>query len=184
MQFFRILIGVVLLFSACKGGLSEAEKRAFREELEQREVKRVTPGEVTEAVFQQGSSIADTLYQLFLTKDMDTKSLRTSVITAEDDPLLDSLNRKYKVHIKWIGAGVAHDTPVLTALEKQLLDAYLYNIENGQEVRENVQRIDEKSFLFTQPVHSNEIETFSTESLQLGGMWSITLSQREVILAL
>jgi hypothetical protein len=184
MQFFRILIGVVLLFSACKGGLSEAEKRAFREELEQREVKRVTPGEVTEAVFQQGNRMADTLYQLFLSKDMDTKSLRTSVITAEDDPLLDSLNRKYKVHIKWIGADVASDTPVVTTLEKQLLDAYLYNIENGEEVRENVQRIDEKSFLFTQPLHSNEIKTSSSESLQLGGMWSITLSQREVILAL
>jgi len=183
MQFFRILMGVVLLFPACKGGLSEAEKKAFREELEQREVKRVTPGEVTEAVFQQGNNIADTLYQLFLTKDIDTKLLRTSVITAEDDPLLDSLNRKYKVHIKWIGSDVASDTSVLTALEKELLDAYLYNIENGQEVRENVQRIDEKSFLFTQPVHSNAINS-STESLQWEGMWSITLSQREVILAL
>ena len=184
MRFFRVLICIMLLFPACKGGLSEAEKKAFREELEQREVKRVTPGEILEAVFQQGSHIADSLRQLAMTKNTDTKSLRTSVLTAKENPWLDSLNRQYKVRIKWVGADVANDTSVLTALEKQLLDAYLYNIENGQEVRENVQRIDEKSFLFTQPVHSNEVETSSTDSVQLEGMWSITLSQREVILAL
>ena len=184
MHFFRILMCVVLLFPACKGRLSDAEKKAFQEELEQREVKRITSGELTEAVSRQGRNIADTLYQLLLPKLMDANTLRTSVLTAEDEPLLDSLNRRYKVHIKWIGAGVATDTPVLTALEKQLLDAYLYNAENGQEVRENVQRIDEKSFLFTQPVPSNEIETSSAENLSLGGMWSITLLQREVILAL
>lgn len=184
MKFSNILIGAVLLLLACNGGLTDAQKKAFKEEYDQREVKRVTPGELTDAVFQQGNAIADTLQQLFSTKEREDNLWRTSVITAEDEPMLDSLNRKYKVHIKWIGAEAAEDTPVVTPLEKQLLDAYLYDTENGQEVRKNVQKIDEKSFLFTQPLLSETMNAAATESPKLWGMWSITLLQREIILAL
>jgi hypothetical protein len=180
MRFIWILIGSALLLLACNGGLTDAQKKAFKEENEQREVKRVTPGELTDAVFEQGNAIADTLQQLFSTEDTQVKGWHTSVITAEDEALLDSLNRKYKVHIKWIGAEAAEDTPVVTPLEKQLLDAYLYDTENGQEVRKNVQKIDEKSFLFTQPV----LLAATTDRSKLWGMWSITILQREVILAL
>jgi hypothetical protein len=174
----------VLLLLACNGGLTDAQKKAFKEEYDQREVKRITPGELTDAVFQQGNAIADTLQQLFLKENIQEKSWITSVLTAEDEPWLDSLNRKYKVHIKWIGAEAAEDTPVVTPLEKQLLDAYLYDVENGQEVRKNVQKIDEQSFLFTQPVLSETINSAATESPELWGMWSIILLQREIILAL
>jgi len=175
MRFILILICSVLLLSACKGGLTDEQKKAFKEELEQREIKRLTPGEVNDAVFQQGSIIADTLAQVGLTENFDAATLQTSVLTAEDYPVLDSLNRKYKVHIRWVGANVSKDTPVLMPLESQLLDAYLYNVENRQEVGKNVQGIDEKSFLFTQPVLSDK---------KLKGMWSITLLQKEVILGL
>ena len=171
---------LMLLLLACNGGLTDEQKKAFKEEYDQREVKRVTPGELTEAVYHQGNVIADTLQQLFSEKDRQDDLWHTSVITAEDEPLLDSLNRKYKVHIKWIGAEAAGDTPSMVPLEKQLLDAYLYDTENGREVRENVQKIDEKSFLFTQPV----LLSPTTESPKLWGMWSITLLSKEIILAL
>jgi hypothetical protein len=180
MRFTWILIGSALLLLACNGGLTDAQKKAFKEENEQREVKRVTPGELTDAVFEQGNTIADTLQQLFSIKEREDNLWRTSVITAEDEPVLDSLNQKYKVHIKWIGAEAAEGTPVVTPLEKQLLDAYLYDTENEQEMRKNVQKIDEKSYLFTQPV----LLAATTESPKLWGMWSILLLQREIILAL
>lgn len=180
MRFTWILIGAALLLSACNGGLTDAQKKAFKEENEQREVKRVTPGELTQAVYDHGNAIADTLQQLFSKKDRQDNLWHTSVITAEDEPLLDSLNRKYKVHIKWIGAEAGSDTPVVVPMEKQLMDAYLYDTENGQEVRKNVQKIDERSYLFTQPV----LLAATTESPKLWGMWSITILQREIILAL
>ncbi len=171
---------LMLLLLACNGGLTDEQKKALKEEYDQREVKRVTPGELTDAIFEQGNAIADTLQQLFSTKEREDNLWHTSVITAEDEPLLDSLNRKYKVHIKWIGAETGSDTPVMMAMEKQLLDAYLFDTENGREVRKNVQKIDEKSFLFTQPV----LLAATTDSSKLWGMWSITLLQREIILAL
>ena len=177
MKFSNVLIWFMLPLLACNGGLTDAQKKAFKEEYDQREVKRVTPGELNEAVFEQGNTIADTLQQLFSKKEMQEKGWGTSVITAEDEPLLDSLNRKYKVHIKWVGAEAAGNTPSLSPLEKQLLDAYIYNAENGQEVIKNVQKIDEQSFLFTAPMLSDQLT-------KLAGMWSITLLQREIILAL
>ncbi len=175
MRFIWILISLALLLSACKGGLTDEQKKAFKEELDKREIKRLTPGEVNEAISRQGSNIADTLYEVFSEKDIQSEAFRSSVLTAEDYPVLDSLNRNFKAHIKWIGTEAAKNTPAVLDLETQLLDAYVYNIENGLDARKNVQRIDEARFLFTQPVLSDK---------KLKGMWSITLLQKEVILGL
>ena len=97
-------------------------------------------------------------------------------------------------------------------LESQILDAYAYSLENGLELTPNLQRIDQDYILYTRPIildnalclachgkPGEEIVDTQLELLgslypedkavgyelgQLRGMWSIKLSQKELVLSL
>ena len=127
-------------------------------------------------------------------------------------PLSDSLAEKFGAQIKRTSLKVRNPSNRPDDLETQILEAYAYNVENGLDLVPNLQRIDRDYLLYTSPIllvnplclnchgrPGDEVIDPQMELLrslypddkavdyelgQLRGMWSIRLSQKEVVLAL
>lgn len=163
----------------------------------QHEIKRVLPGEVVEAAYTQGDTIARMIQQHLLaqyhTSSSDSESGLSEFLQNKTRVYLDSLEKKYKANIHWISPGDTASNR-LSSLEGQILKAYLYNVERNLEINHNVQRIDDESYLYTKPVifndnHKKELtahqqpisDTVSSDTARFLGMWSIKLSKKEII---
>jgi hypothetical protein len=64
----------------------------------------------------------------------------------------DSLSQRYAASLKRSSLRDLSPSSPLTAKERQVLDAYLYNAENKLEQRPNVQRLGDQALLYTSPI--------------------------------
>ena len=127
-------------------------------------------------------------------------------------PLTDSLSNKFNAEIRRTSLRTRNPLNAPSEIETQLLEAYEYNEENQLPMEDNVQRLDREHFLYTRPIVLNnklclnchgepakdiELETLKRiDSLypqdkarnyklgELRGMWSIKLSQKDLVNAL
>jgi hypothetical protein len=158
---YRIVI-IALVFGACGGSLSDEQRQKMREQMELREIRRVTDAEITEAAFSRGRELIKTI------EEMEGDSNRiASFIKAENG------------RIKWIEPG----TSSALALEQQLIDAYIA-AETGS-LQDNVQKIrntegDSDSILYTKPV----VTKLPDGADKLEGIWNIWLSRKQLILSM
>ncbi|MDX1627372.1 MAG: hypothetical protein R3345_01665 [Fulvivirga sp.] len=113
---------------ACGGSLSDEQRKALKEEMEAREIKKVKEEDIVARSFELGKAI----YQNHINNsDSLVKALNATILWLEPT---DS------------GGG---------DLEKQLLEAYVYSFEQGEKLSHNVQR-DSEVMLYTMPVVSEE----------------------------
>jgi hypothetical protein len=124
-------------------------------------------------------------------------------------PLVDSLSKKYGAVIKRVSFKVRNPKDVPTELEREILEAYEYQMENSAEMKSNVQAVEDDQYLFTKPIlvenalcltcHgtfenglTQETDAFikskypedkatGYEIGELRGMWSITFPKKEII---
>jgi hypothetical protein len=181
----------VMLLTAC-GGIDSSEQQidreSIREEMEQREIRRVLPAELVEAAYERGA----TLSQQALEIAIDARQTKSGTLQGPGDFLsaagkhIDSLAKAENVDIRWVS--VDTDTALLGEKERQLWEAYLYNIENELPVNDNVQRLGDEEYLYTRPLSlSPELRkkiagSEETESPQgFLGMWSIRISKKRLI---
>lgn len=158
--------------------------------MEQREIKRVLPGEIMDAAYQQGDTIANMIQQQLLDQyhQADSTSGLAHFFQTQTRNYADSLTKKYKADIRWISP---EDTAnrQLSTWEEQILSAYNYNIAQNLEIGHNVQRLDDENYLYTKPVFLDDIpekelteqQQSTLDSARFLGMWSIKLSKKEII---
>ncbi len=193
MKYTSCLFCVLLLLIACNGQLNSEERKAVRNEMNEREIKRITPGELIQTASNRGKKVADMAQTILLQSSFaHPDKLLIQELSESNTALFDSLNQNYIALTRWVGSKVLDQPNQLNSMEKQLLDAYLFNIENELEINENVQAMGNDSLLYTNPVmlskwlelSGDTTEQDNTRKDQLLGMWSIKLSKRAIILAM
>lgn len=188
----KILFALTICILGCDGARNQQINRdAISKAMEQQEVKRILPAELIEAAHTQGEAIATQAQELAINAyqaEAGTAKGFNSFVAEHTLEKLDSLAKSSKAEIRWIPANVDSTQIQLSALEQQLWEAYLYNVENDLAVNANVQKINEEAYLYTSPVMlSPELRkklpgSEDTPSNQgFLGMWSIRLSKKEII---
>lgn len=189
MKYFILITLLGAFLPACNNA-QQMDRQAVLEEMKERELKHVLPGEIMEAAYVQGDSTAQAVQSHIIQQYQASGSplSLSEFLQQYVKSGLDSLEKEYEAKIQWIAATDTASSQ-LTDLEQQILQAYLYNIENNLEVSHNVQRVDDESYLYTKPVTLNALQQKPTslqqapaDTSQFLGMWSIRLSKREIIL--
>lgn len=208
---------LILAFSACDMRDRKVSSEALKEEISQREIKRVNEAQIFEKASQIGEQIATTSQKTLgssLKMAISEQGLEHAIeyCNLQAMPLSDSLSEKFGAQIRRTSLKVRNPSNRPNDLETKILEAYAYNAENGLELIPNLQRIDQDYLLYTRPIllenalclnchgtPGEEINDPQMELLrlfypddkavgyelgQLRGMWSIRLSQKEVVLAL
>ncbi|WKN45111.1 hypothetical protein [Tunicatimonas pelagia] len=178
---YSVLLLLVII-SACGGtGEQRVDTTAVQEEMAQREPKRVTPEQVTEAAYQQGGSMAQQMLSL-LTKQYQEEKLEIDFVAYLQNQSVHTFAGEATIH--WIPVSTqASDLP---EKEQQILEAYRYSQEQQQELIGNVQRIGQDTLLYTHPVTLNDslrvqLALPADTAQILLGMWSIYISKKTIV---
>jgi hypothetical protein len=153
-------LGLVVVIAGCGGSLSDEQRKAVRERMEENKIVRVTEAEITEAAYSAGRKLVQTLDSL-----------------ANDSVQLQAFLNRRPEKIRYLTPDAAN----ARLLEKQLIDAYLADEsgsfqDNVQEVRNTQGGSD--SLLYTMPVITKRADGID----QLEGVWNIWLSRKALIL--
>ncbi len=175
-----------LLLNSCDFS-KRIDTTAAVKELKERQVKRVTPAQLTAQVDEWGKIIVDSL----------NKNL---AINLEKRALIDSLSKRYRVEIL-TGSPLSLQNPAFGKKANEILDAYQYNAEKHLAQIDNIQKSDdEKLYYYTSPIMLNAQfdgmkkakmealgKTAKLDSLSFRkkgdfvGLWLVKFSKKEVI---
>ena len=205
---YLILIGLV----ACNAdGNKAVDREKIKQEMKDRQIKRVSEPELMDAAFQTGASLASIAEDVLLEKLDDFYATIQSDATDSAEliiyrplsqligPLLDSLSSNSGHVVSLFNLKLENLNPDTLEVEKQLLEAYQYNLENDVQSEDNVQRFGAEHLLFTRPITSKtgiclstllatnragESDSLKSQHVYFCGMWSIRLSKKEIIKSL
>jgi len=188
-KYFRNHFISCLLWGACLPFLysCHTEERvgntaALAREMKAMKIKRVTPAQLSAAIYRLGEKIAaeasDSL-ETVLNAYPATDSLCK---TPEDFTGIKALEKRYGIAIRLVHA---KDTanPQLDPKEQSLLHAYLYNIRNNLPLSSNLQQLNDTLTLYQAPIASGH-PWFSRCKDAAGpplAIWHVLLSHKEVI---
>ncbi len=211
------IFAITFLFIACgnpdnQQGLITDE---VAKELDEREIRVISDGEIIERAFEFGRMVADSA-QASLIQELLQAVEAGGVVHAIDYcnvsalPLLKSVAEEYDVEIRRASNRWRNPQDQPNEAEKPILEAYEYNMENGIELNDNVQKIGNDFLLYTKPIvissglclncHGTENTQVQAETLaalqekypndnalnhqmdDLKGMWSIKIARRNLVL--
>ena len=209
----KIWMSLILIFlvGCSVDGNRAVDREKVRQEMKDRQIKRVSEPELMSAAFQTGAELAGVAEKVLLKKiDSFLSSVPSDSSNTDDrtrmppfgkvvQPVLDSLNSQSDHFLSLISVGVENLHPDTSAVEKQLLEAYQYNLENDISSEDNVQKSGTDHLLFTRPItsktgiclkvlmanfQSRKPDTLKSQATYFCGMWSIRLSKKEIIKSL
>jgi hypothetical protein len=200
---------ILLLIFGCNQS-RPIKNEAMREEIANREIKRISEAEIVNEAYTAGQNIAQVAEELLHNKSSDTiiyddsTKLDLSYIVWVHN--VDSLSKAFDAEVKIIG--LSRPQKNASPMEAELLDAYQYNVEQNIELTDNIQKMERDHLLYTKPLfirnttclrcHGNldELNPTTLKFLQnnysgsnitgyklneIIGMWSIMLSQKKII---
>lgn len=136
------------------------DSRAVKEEIRSREIKHITPSQIVSAAHRAGQVITDTL-QEELTKKLVQAIEREGVVEAAQYcdisklPATAAYTKAYGAEIKRVRLKNEPREDDLSAIEKQLLEAYQYNLNHKLPIQDNIQQVGNKHWLYTAPITLN-----------------------------
>jgi hypothetical protein len=156
-----VFLALLLLLTACGGSLSEEQRKKMRERMKDDEIKRITEGELMDASFAYGRSIATIIEK------------RDPALV--DRALIDSLEKAFNVRIAAIQPGDS----LLLGIEAKLIEAYTSSA--GQvEIADDIQKIDNDSILYTKPLMRERPDG----SVEFTRALSIHMATKSVVLSI
>jgi hypothetical protein len=212
-----LFLSIGFALSNCGEKRNTQNSEALRQEMANREPKKVSDAEIIESAYTQGKIIADSSQKVIfntllvqLEEAGFTEALKFCNVHAY--PITDSLSKRFGAIIKRVSDKPRNPLNSPDELETLLLDSYLYSVENNLPLEDNVQKIDENYLLYTKPIVINnglclqchgkpeeeitegsyaQIQSLYPEDKAIGythgdfrGIWSIKLSQKELVKAL
>lgn len=197
---------------------TESEKAANRQQMQEglgaNKVKRVLPAEVIEGAYKLGDEITSATQQSLtahLQEALAGGNLEAAIsyCNLKALPITDSLAALYDATIRRVSLMTRNPENQPNEMERGLLDAYAYNQEQGLSLTDNVQKLDDETFLYNKPIviknalclscHGRKGEELKDETFlqleklypndqatgylmnDLRGMWSVELKKAEVI---
>ena len=132
-RFHYILIGFCVIFFSCGGSLTPEQREKARKAIEEGQIKRITPIELTEAAMVIGKKIA--------------AQVRNTDPFLNDNNFIDSLSKSNQVVIYALKPGMTG----LSSIESSIADAYQVEGDIAG-AADNVQKLEGDSLLYTSPV--------------------------------
>jgi hypothetical protein len=183
------LLTISLLLPAC-GGSENTQQVAgekIQEEMEQREIRRILPGEIVEVAYSRGEAMSRQAQQMALEAYRQAGSSQSlGVFMAQNfTESIDSLSRQAGVGLSWVAS--AAPPQKMGEKERQIWEAYLYNVENDLPLNDNVQKIGDEAFLYTRPFMADEAFLSENPSVKIAskkgfiGMWSVRIDKKLLI---
>lgn len=184
----KILFICTLSILGCDGaGRQQIDREAIKQEMAKREIRHILPAQIVEAAYSKGKALSSQTEAMAVQHFQSAQA--PAFITDASLISIDSLAKAQNTSIRWIPAQTSDVQ--LSELEQQLWDAYWYNVENELPVNDNVQKIDEETYLYTKPLMLNtalkeklSLRADTTFPSRFLGMWSIQLSKKEIIQAM
>lgn len=206
------LILLAYLLSFCSTSLSEKEKEAIRLEKNQREIKKINAADIISAVYARGiviTTMADSLLSARLEFMIQEYGIIPTFKQYEKivKQILDSISNVNNAEIKRISDKTS--SMELEKFEKELLEAYRFNMKGNLELQDNVQTIDDNLLLYSKPLIINDalclnchgiigkdltdigekmFQSLNTHDTITGykrgdliGMWSVWFRKKEII---
>lgn len=170
LHFLLALVLLVLSLKACDTPDSDLNSDTLQSEMNNRQIRRISEGTIMETAFKKGKKMIDTLESVGEKKKKVSDSLAQTYRFGDLQPIVDDLQQKNKAEIKKILVSDL-ETSNVRELEKEVFEAYQYNIVNGLKVEDNVQLLDSQIF-YSAPI---------VEKGELTGMWSIYFDKKELI---
>lgn len=194
---FYVYIPILLipmLLCACEQQTQLNTKEIVRE-VKSREIKRVTSTEIMEEVNSEGAQVVASIQKNWLEAlefGMENKGKEYSkkFCIVPFIPGFDTIADQ-NTTIKKIGLSSVSQPRKVDNIEKQLLEAYQYNVENGIALKANTQKSGDTYMLYTSPIFANEKMCLECHSNNQGyadfkqggfaGMWSVKILKKSVI---
>lgn len=157
----RILLitwGFTIVFSSCEPPTKDQRKsQELQEEIENREIKKVSEGDISAAAEKLGAEIAMSTKKTLasnLKRAIQNEGVASAIefCNIAAYPLVDSLQKKYNAQIRRTTLKTRNPNDKPNELERQILEAYQYNFENEQPLTDNIQEVDDQFILYTKPI--------------------------------
>lgn len=208
-------IGIVSFFLISCGDNKKIDRDIVEQVNQANEVKKVAESEIIAHAMQWGEQISqDAQASLIgaLQKAIEEKGVPEAIDFCQMEalPITDEVSEKYGVAIRRVSTKNRNPENQPNELEKTLLEAYQYNVENDINSRSNIQKAaDGEVLLFTKAItipgglclncHGEPGKDISEATLEkinslypkdkavnfkvgdLRGMWSISIPKKEVV---
>ena len=177
---FCLLLAFII--SSCNLNDGVKQTRALAEEIKNSKIKRVTNEQIITIVDGWGQRITKQIEIELTTSLTKQPSEAAKLCNLENLPLLDSLSKKYDVTISLLTTKDLKNNN-LSAKEKEVLDAYLYNAENKLPQISNIQKIGDTVLVYNAAIPAKSLicERCVEKNLSPLAVWSIRFMKREVI---
>ncbi|SMG43462.1 Protein of unknown function [Marivirga sericea] len=205
---------VMMVVWACGFSTEKRRPKQIEDTQQQRAVKKVSEADIINKTTKLGDSITQIAASVFMGKTSEKFSEDGYKGAAEycsmnAYPLTDSLAKEYKVFLKRVSSKYRNPNNAPSDLERQVLDAYEYSVEQDDEIGSNVQFIRPgDTILYNKPIRipselclnchgspsqiSDEIKTILKEEYpqdlatgykvgDLRGMWSLKFLKKEIV---
>ena len=149
-------IALVLLCS-CGGRISDEQRKAIKESMEEGQIRKVSDAEITEAGYEYGRAII-----------LDLEK------TASGKSEIKQLELKYKVKISTLQSGDS----ALIEIEKMIIDAYTSGA--APELSDNIQKLGTDALLYTKPI----MRALPDGSMQFEKAIGIHVPKKQVVLSI
>lgn len=211
-----LLIVFTYIFILCSTD-KKVNNEAVQQEIKNREIKKVAEAEIVNKVYEIGTSISSSTQKTLganLKNALQEGGVENAISFCNLNamPLVDSLSDKFDAEIRRVTFKARNPDDLPNEMENELLEAYAYQWTDSISMKNNVQQLNENTYLFTKPIlvenalcltcHgtyenglSKETDDFIKSKYpqdqatgynigDLRGMWSITISKKKVIQSL
>lgn len=209
-----ILVTFFLLQACGNNPSQENQSEALQQEMQSRKITRISQGQLLEKAMDMGESIstqAEDHWLKQLKPIMNQAEIAESIQACSIDSIsaIMALAKESGTTIKRVALTPIDPANKTNKLEAELIDAYLYNLENNIPLTGNVQSLNNKELLFTKAIifsdtgclkchgnaelanskareailssYNSSKEAFGKQPGQLAGMWSISIPHTAVV---
>lgn len=194
--------------------MSKEDRNSGQQGMANQKIKRVSEAQIMIVGLERGKVIADVAQKtlgsaLKNTIQSEGTIEALSYCNVRAYSLVDSLSRAYSADIRRVSLRLRSPADAPDSIERELLEAYEYSIEQELSVSENIQDADEDYLLYTRPIligqemclqcHGEIGKTLSLDTFEaikdlypadsatghkmneLRGMWSIRLLKKDIV---
>jgi hypothetical protein len=174
---------VLLTLLGCNTEERVGNTKELAQEMKAMKIKRVTDAQLVSTVDEWGKQMASVARKA-LEKELARNPAQAGTLCQNPGslPLIAALDKEYGVKIQLMGPEDVKNT-ALSAKERELLDAYLYNAENNLPQSDNVQKLNDTLLVYNAPLPADSqisTECFKNQKVSFA-VWRILFDKKMVI---
>ena len=158
----------------------------LKQEMADKKIKRITNADLIETVDNFGERITTVVQQELATQLQKTTDLsgQAQLCQLRNLPRTKAIADRYAIDIRLLsGADIPNKSQLLSAKEREVLDAYLYNAERKLPQISNIQKISDTLYVYNAAVPTENVicqTCFGKQKIPLA-VWRLAFPKREIV---